>query len=145
LFIELVVDEIKRLQIRIGHLKFLLKGGEISQKISFTSISEENWKNILPALKIGDIQIMVNSRIETSPAVILSIVKKGVEAINSPGVFITESHEQVFKPGFPNPTHRITRSLPCCDDCRCIKNLNSSQIEACLCEDAIDGNCCCSI
>ena len=145
LFIELIVDEIKRLQIRIGHLKFLLKGGEISQKISFTSISEENWKNILPVLKIGDIQIMVNSRIETSPAMILSIFKKGVEAITGPGVFISESHEQVFKPGFPNPTHRITRSLPCCDDCRCIKNLNSSQIEACLCDDAIDENCCCSI
>lgn len=142
-FIDCIVNEIQQKRIPIGHLKFLLKGKELSYKISFTSIFNANWKKDLPVLEINDIQIMVNSRIETTPEEARSIVRKGVIAISGLGVVITESHEQAFQPGFPNPTHRITRKLPCCEECRCIKNLNSSQIEACLCEIKEDANCCC--
>ena len=142
-FIDCMVNEIQRRQVAIGHLKFLLKGEELSHKISFTSMFDIDWKKDLPVLEINDIQIMVNSRIETTPDEARSIVRKGVIAISGLGVVISESHEQAFKPGFPNPTHRITRKLPCCEDCRCIKNLNSSQIEACLCEIKEDANCCC--
>ncbi|MCX6238630.1 MAG: hypothetical protein NTY07_13890 [Bacteroidia bacterium] len=143
LFIESMVEEIKQKQIPIGHLKFLLKGEEFSHKISFTSILDDNWKINLPSLMVGDVKIMVNSRIETSPEVARAIVRKGVNAISRSGVLVSESQEQAFQPGFPDPTHRITRNLPCCDECRCVKNLNKSQIEACLCDNKADESCCC--
>ena len=143
-FIESMVDEIKQKMIAVGHLKFLLKGEEFSHKISFTTILDENWKNDLPSFVISDVQIMVNSRIETTPDMAREIVRKGIATISGQGVLIRESQEQAFQPGFPNPTHRITRKLPCCEECRCIKNLNGNQIEACLCESNADENCCCS-
>lgn len=143
-FIESMVDQIKQKQIAIGHLKFLLKGETFSHKISFTTIPEENWKNKLHSLLISDVQLMVNSRIKTSPEVARAIVRRGVETISGSGVIVHESQEQAFQPGFPDPTHRISRKLPCCDECRCINGLNNIQIEACLCENKTEENCCCS-
>jgi hypothetical protein len=125
-------------------LKFLLKGEEFSHKVSFTTIFDEAWKNDLPHFSVSNIQIMVNSRIETSPEIAREIVQKGVSDITAQGVIINESHEQSFQPGFPNPTHRITRRLPCCDECRCIKNLDNAKIEACLCDCNISESCCCT-
>lgn len=143
-FIESMVDEIKQKKIAVGHLKFLLKGEEFSHKISFTTILDENWKNDLPSLVISDVQIMVNSRIETTPDMTREIVRKGIATISGQGVLIRESQEHAFQPGFPNPTHRISQKLPCCGKCRCIKNLNNNQIEACLCKSNAVENCCCS-
>jgi len=143
-FIESMVDEIKQKKIAVGHLKFLLKGEEFTHKISFTTILDENWKNDLPSLVISDVQIMVNSRIETTPDLAREIVRKGIVTISGQGVLIRESQEQAFQPGFPNPTHRITQKLQFCKECRCIKDLNNNQIEACLCESKADENCCCS-
>ncbi len=143
-FIDCVITEIKTRGISIGHLKFLLKGEEFSHKISFTTIVEEGWKESLPKIEIRSVQIMVNCRIETTPEVAKEIVKKGVAAIYRTGVLVSESHKQAFQPGFPNPTHRITKKLPCCPDCRCVKNLVNSQIEACLCESNLDQSCCCT-
>lgn len=143
-FIESMIDEIKLKQIVVGHLKFLLKGEGFNHKISFTTIFDENWKSNLPFLLVSDVQIMVNSRIETTPEVARSIVRNGVLAISGKGTEISESQEQAFQPGFPNPTHRITRKLPCCEEGICIKNLNNNQIETCLCESKTDESCCCS-
>ena len=142
-FTEAMIEEISQKGIPIGHLKFLLKGEGFSHKISFTTITDEAWKTNLPWFNVSTIQIMVNSRIETSPEIARGIVKKGLSAISAPGVILTENHEQSFQPGFPNPTHRVTRKLPCCDDCRCIKNLEIGKIEACLCDYNIDESCCC--
>lgn len=142
--ITFVVNELKYRKISIGHLKFMLIGEAFNQKISFTTISDEKWRENLPSLLTGDVKLMVNSRIETTPDIARGIIQKGISQISVQGVNVSESHEQAFQPGFPNPTHRITRSLPCCNECRCIKDLNNSQIEACLCENASDENCCCS-
>lgn len=142
--IAFMVNELKHRKISIGHLKFMLIGEAFSQKISFTTIADEKWRENLSSLLTNDVKLMVNSRIETTPDIAREIVQKGISQISVQGVKVSESHEQAFQPGFPNPTHRITRSLPCCNECRCIKNLNSSQIEACLCENASDENCCCS-
>ena len=142
--IAFMVNELKHRKISIGHLKFMLIGEAFSQKISFTTIADEKWRENLSSLLTNDVKLMMNSRIETTPDIAREIVQKGISQISVQGVKVSESHEQAFQPGFPNPTHRITRSLPCCNECRCIKNLNSSQIEACLCENASDENCCCS-
>ncbi len=142
-FIEVLIAEIRQKEIPVGHLKFLLKGEGFSHKISFTTIFDQNWNNNLQDYEVDAVQIMINSRIQSSPEMARAIVRKGVSAISSVGIILSESHEQAFQPGFPNPTHRITRKLRCCDECRCIKNLDNEQIEACLSESNIDNGCCC--
>lgn len=143
-FIDLMVKEIKIRELSIGHLKFLLKGDGFNHKISFTTILQEEWKNALPVLNSNHVQIMVNSRIETTPEITRMIVRKSLLAVSAPAILVTESREQSFQPGFPNPTHRITRQQPCCDECKCIKNLNYCQIETCLCDCKGDEGECCS-
>ena len=142
-FIETMVNEINNRKISIGHLKFLLKGEGISHKISFTTIVDTLWKNKLPDLKLSNVQMMVNSRIAATPEVAREIVRKGINSISFPGILVTESHEQSFTPGFPNPTHRITREIPCCEECRCIKSINNSQPETCLCDCNTNEESCC--
>ena len=142
-FVDVMITEIRQKEIPVGHLKYLLKGEGFSHKISFATIFDEAWKNILLGHKVDKVQIMVNLRIETTPEIARKIVRKGIIAITSPGNVVSESHEQAFQPGFPNPTHRITRKIPCCDECICIKNLDNAQIEACLCESNLDDGCCC--
>ena len=143
-FIDSLISQINSYEIPIGHLKFLLLGEGVSHKISFTTIFDEDWKKWVPDFEINSVQLMVNSRIETTPDVAKEIVKKGVVAISGAGVFVSENHKQAFQPGFPNPTHRITQKMPCCEECRCIKNMINSQIEDCLCECNLDDGCCCS-
>ena len=110
-FIEMVTLEIRHRMIPIGHLKFLVKGAEISHKISFTTILEEDWKNFIPDISLNSVQIMVNSRLETSPEQTSAIVKDCLAAILGPGILVSEGYKQAFKPGFPNPTHRFSNEM----------------------------------
>jgi G3E family GTPase len=144
IFIGMMIDEIEQREISIGHLKFLLKGDGLSHKISFTTINEDDWKIDLPVSNNSNILIMVNLRIEATPELAREIVKHGISAISGSGVTVTVTHEQAFQPGFPNPTHRISRILACCDECRCIKNPDNLQIEKCLCECKLVDESCCS-
>jgi G3E family GTPase len=143
-FIDLMIKEIRIRELSIGHLKFLLKGEGFNHKISFTTILQEEWKKVLPVLNSNHVQIMVNSRIETTPEIARMMVQNNLLAVSSPAVLVTESRQHSFQPGFPNPTHRITRQQPCCDECKCTKNLNYCQIETCLCDCKGDEEECCS-
>ena len=105
--IDHLITEIKEKQVNIGHLKFMLKGNGFDEKISFTTIVDENWKSNFPIRNVADLRMMVNARIETSPEVARGLIKNGVFAISRKGVEVVESKEDAFHPGFPNPTHRI--------------------------------------
>ena len=160
-FIENVVIDIQKKKIPVGHLKFMLLNGEQFQKISFTSIIDENWKKNLTPVSSNLVKLMVNARIETSPEIARSIMRNGITSVSAYGVLISESDEVAFQPGFPNPTHRITKAMPCCDECVCIKKLlarNAVHLEngsstalaaledeafECLCDSGDGEGCCC--
>ncbi|NWJ51255.1 MAG: hypothetical protein HXX14_10350 [Bacteroidetes bacterium] len=155
--IEEILSLIRHHHFTIGHLKFMLIDQEWNQKISFTTISSENVINKQLHHSSKQIKIMVNARIETTPDQAKEIIKNAILAISTPEITITESNAIAFQPGYPNPTHRIIRSMPCCDDCQCIKRLNRLNNEGidhniddqetafteCLCECSEDEDCCC--
>ena len=105
--IDCILVEIAQNQVNIGHLKFMLKGEGFDEKISFTTIADENWKSNFPVRNVGNLRMMVNARIETTPEVARKIIRNSVFAISGKGVVVIESKEDAFQPGFPNPTHRI--------------------------------------
>ena len=160
-FIETVITDIKQKQIPIGHLKFLIVNENRVQKISFTSIIDEDWKKNLSVVSSDFVKLMVNARIETTPEMARSIIRNSIASVSDNGVTISESNEVAFQPGFPTPTHRITKAMPCCDECVCIKKLlarNASRLEngsdaalaeledetfECLCESNAGDGCCC--
>ena len=105
--IDHLIAEIKEKKVNIGHLKFMLKGEGFNEKISFTTIADENWKSNFPVRNVENLRMMVNARIETTPEEARKLVRNSVFAISGNGVVVTESKEDAFQPGFPNPTHRI--------------------------------------
>lgn len=154
--IEEILLQIKQQHFTIGHLKFMLIDHEWNQKISFTTTSTESFANEQSHHSSKQIKIMVNARIETTPDQAKEIIKNAIAAISAPRIIITESNAVAFQPGYPNPTHRITRAMPCCDDCQCIKRLNrlnngeiendtddnETEFHECLCECSENGDCC---
>jgi len=155
--IEEIIRQIKQQHFTIGHLKFMLIDDAWNQKISFTTISDEDFNQKQHYHSSKKIKIMVNARIETTPDQAKEIIKNAIEAISTPSINITESNAVAFQPGYPNPTHRITRAMPCCDDCQCIKRLNKlndgesgnesgyseSEFNECLCECSGNEDCGC--
>jgi G3E family GTPase len=160
-FIENVMSDIQKKMIPVGHLKFMLLNGEQFQKISFTSIIDEDWKKNLTPVSSNLVKLMVNARIETTPDVARLIIQDGITSVSDNGVAVSESNEVAFQPGFPNPTHRITKAMPCCDECVCVKKLLArnaarladgssaalSELEdeafECLCDSTEGEGCCC--
>ena len=160
-FIENVVNDIKKKKIPVGHLKFMLLNGEQFQKISFTSIIDEDWKKNITPVSSNLVKLMVNARIETTPDIASLIIRDGITSVSDNGVVVSESNKVAFQPGFPNPTHRITKAMPCCDECVCIKKLIErnaarladgssaalSELEneefECLCDNSEGESCCC--
>lgn len=160
-FIENVVSDIQQKQIPVGHLKFLMVNGDQVQKISFTSIIDDEWKKNISPVASNLVKLMVNARIETTPDTAREIIRKGIASVSNNRVVVSESNEVAFQPGFPTPTHRITKAMPCCDECVCIKKLlarNALRLEngseaalaeledeqfECLCDSGEGEGCCC--
>ncbi len=93
--------------ISIGHLKFLINNTEESQKVSFTSVPNLNWKDDLKPFNGKKITLMVNARAQTSPENLRDIVVSVINELKSkPFVTINEYCVSAFKPGFPTPTFR---------------------------------------
>ena len=105
--IDHLIAEIKEKKVNIGHLKFMLKGEGFDEKISFTTIADENWKSNFLVRNVENLRMMVNARIETNPEEARRMVRNSIFAISGKGVVVSESKEDAFQPGFPNPTHRI--------------------------------------
>ncbi len=155
--IENILQQIGSRHITIGHLKFMLSDEKWNQKISYTTVLHENIANDQLSHLSKQIKIMVNARIETTPDQAKEIIKNAIEALLTPEITISENNAIAFQPGYPNPTHRITRAMPCCDDCQCIKRLNrlnsgengmvtdgsETMFTECLCECSEDEDCCC--
>lgn len=99
-----IYEKIQRQNLPIGHLKFLIDG---EHKISFTAIHQDQALLQLPAS--SSIELLINARIETSPALLQEMVQ---EAINS----ISEAYSceyvvqdsSCFQPGYPVPVYRLS-------------------------------------
>jgi Ni2+-binding GTPase involved in maturation of urease and hydrogenase len=95
----------------IGHLKFLMDDGKEQWKRSFSSIAA-------PSVDTGShpetdrIIILINARVQVTPALLQKMVADAIiETEFATGCKIIENKFSSFKPGYPKPTHRITKSI----------------------------------
>jgi Ni2+-binding GTPase involved in maturation of urease and hydrogenase len=85
----------------IGHIKFLIDG---VTKISFTNEYEEPVKlQLKPA---SSINILINIRVQQSPAFIEELVNEILETVKTKCTLVL-TKPQVFSPGYPSPVHRM--------------------------------------
>ena len=160
-FIEKLVFDIRQNQIPIGHLKFTLMNGEHIQKISFTSIHDEEWGKNISSVPSNLVKLRVNARIETTQDIVRSIIQNEITIFSKNGVIININNSSAFKPQISIPAKRTPKPMHGCEECICLKQilarnairkedgsekaiaeLESEQFECCgACSD-IEGCCC---
>jgi len=103
-----LLGKLKEKGVSVGHLKFVLQSGEMSTKISFTSVEEMGWHEILPELPSNSIQILINARAETSAAELRYYILHSLQQTQEKHAFtFKEANIDFFHPDEPKPTYRI--------------------------------------
>jgi len=106
-----ILSETENRHWAIGHLKFIIEAGGQTEKISFTTnINSCDLENLsLP--EASEARIIINARIETEPDHLKQMVAEVVQTIRLESkTTILELNTSAFKPGFPNPTHRMSNA-----------------------------------
>jgi Ni2+-binding GTPase involved in maturation of urease and hydrogenase len=105
--IRSIFNQLKEKEIIIGHLKFFAETDRWSNKISMTS-STTSADFRMSAEDVYEIILLINARVQTDPATLQNIVDQVIDNVGSSGscTIITEKLSS-FKPGYPQPTHRM--------------------------------------
>ncbi len=105
--IRSIFDQLQSSNCRIGHLKFFLEGNDWNEKISFTAMSTSGEVRIRHD-DVSQLNMLINARVQTSPEVLKNLVDKAINVIKDlHNCEITIDREDVFKPGYPKPVHRV--------------------------------------
>lgn len=109
--IEQILEGTAIRQWAIGHLKFILETNDCTEKISFTTNVNRRDLDELTVSKAVEAKLVINARIETEPDELKQMVAGIVQTIrNENKATILELNTSAFKPGFPNPTHRMSNA-----------------------------------
>jgi Ni2+-binding GTPase involved in maturation of urease and hydrogenase len=100
-----ILAALKARQVGVGHVKFILKGEGFHEKISFTTLEEAGWEELIPANLGPTAEVLINARVEMGAEELREIVQ---DALVQAQVSYLESGVDYFHPGQPNPTHRIS-------------------------------------
>jgi len=107
--IQSVLESIQAQHIPVGHLKFFIRTAEKEVKVSFPTLSDVNWEGQIRGFDgSGEIQFLINGRIEVEASVFKELVEKALQkTVNSFQVEISQVEIDYFHPSFPRPTHRM--------------------------------------
>ncbi len=95
----------------IGHLKFIIESCGQTEKISFTTNINRYDLEGLSLPEASEARMIINARIETDPEALKEMVAEVVQKVRFESkVTILELNTSAFKPGFPNPTHRMSNA-----------------------------------
>ncbi len=107
-FIRKLSNDIVQKNCPIGHLKFFLQYNNQSSKISYTTILDTSQREPSIFEKSSSAYLLVNARIQTSPEDLSKMLFDNLNELKLvEGVTINEKFLSYFKPGFPNPVHRL--------------------------------------
>ncbi len=105
---EIVQGDLQAKRATIGHLKALVRSGDVEVKVSFPTLQETGWQARVPDLPGTIINIMLNARVEMDAEALRQLVRQALdEVVAAQGGSYTESGVAYFHPSFPRPTHRI--------------------------------------
>jgi G3E family GTPase len=93
----------------LGHLKFFIQAGEKEVKVSFPTLTEENWEGQVGGFDgFDEIQLLINGRVEIEAINLKDLVQAALaNAADSFQAEISQVQIDYFHPGFPHPTHRM--------------------------------------
>lgn len=110
--IERILNGTEARKWAIGHLKFIIEANGIAEKISFTTNKRRRDLEELSLSDASQARLTINARVETEPEALKKMIAQVVELVrNETKATLIEMNTSAFKPGFPNPTHRITDTV----------------------------------
>ena len=106
--IDSLLEGIRKERLPVGHLKFLIRGEGTGLKLSFPSVDAAGWEADVPAPSVKPIRLLVNARVESDPQFLRELVHRAIaQAEEMIGISIEQAELESFKPGVPNPPHRM--------------------------------------
>jgi G3E family GTPase len=108
--IRAILGSIQEQHTPVGHLKFFIQAGDKEVKVSFPTLTEDNWESQVKGFDRSDrIQLLINGRIEVEAPILKDLIQAAVaKAVDSFQVEIIQIEIDSFHPGFPRPTHRMS-------------------------------------
>lgn len=101
-----IFDQIQSHQLTIGHLKFFLETDEWKEKISFTTTCTSKDVKVRHE-EVNSIKLLINARVQVEPQALERLIDDVLcRAEGAYNCTIAKGRWSVFKPGYPNPTHR---------------------------------------
>ncbi|MGH2643375.1 MAG: GTP-binding protein, partial [Chitinophagaceae bacterium] len=106
--INCMYEKIQQKNHPIGHLKFFIKAGGRQRKISFTSLLDPKLKQTPSFIRLEELDLLINARIQTDPERLKAIFSAAIKEVSrKDGDKIISKSLSVFQPGYPKPEHRI--------------------------------------
>ena len=107
--LEAIQDALQAKGAAVGHLKTLLRSGDVEVKVSFPTLQEAGWQERVPGLPGKTVSLMLNARVEMDAEALRHLVRRALDEIAAAHcATFTESGVAYFHPSFPKPTHRIS-------------------------------------
>lgn len=108
-FLDTFIRKLRAGAFAVGHVKVLLTLNDRSYKLSYTTIPAADPLRSFPDETSSKVLLGLNARVQVSPDQLKEMVAESIDAARS-GDFavITEKNLSVFRPGYPQPTHRMS-------------------------------------
>jgi G3E family GTPase len=108
-FMDTLLQKLSAEAFAIGHVKALVTSNGRSHKFSYTTIPQVNALASFPAEASAKVLLGLNARVQVSPDQLRKVVAESIDAARRGNTtLITEKNFSVFRPGYPQPTHRLT-------------------------------------
>jgi Ni2+-binding GTPase involved in maturation of urease and hydrogenase len=107
--IKAIISALQEQHAPVGHLKFFIQAGEKEVKVSFPTLTEENWEKIVQGFDgLDEVQLLINGRVEIAAPALKDLIQASlIKSAHSFQAEISQDEIDSFHPGFPHPTHRM--------------------------------------
>jgi G3E family GTPase len=107
--IKAILNALHEQHAPVGHLKFYIQAGEKEVKVSFPTLTEENWESQVRGFDdTNELQLLVNGRVEIEAPLLKDLIQAALaKAAHSFRAETSQVQIDFFHPGFPHPTHRM--------------------------------------
>jgi len=99
--------ELHNHSIGVGHIKIMLKCGHTESRVSLTAGDTAGWRAQIPDMHGKELNLLLNARAETDPALLRELVIRSLEAaVNGKGQ-VQEKDTEAFTLPYPKPKRRV--------------------------------------
>jgi Ni2+-binding GTPase involved in maturation of urease and hydrogenase len=107
--IKVMLSELNKQKIPVGHLKFYIQADGDAVKISIPTIFEELWEDKIPLFPNARfVEVLINGRVETEATFFDNLIQNVVlDFSTTDGASIMVLETASFHPQYPKPIHRI--------------------------------------